>query len=305
MINIIFFGTPFFSIPILEALIDNNYNIINVITQSPKKSNRGQKISKSPVHVFAEQKNLEIKCPKEIKELEKYFNSIKFDLAIVVAFGQIIPKNILKLSKYGFVNVHASMLPKYRGAAPIQRAIISQEKYTGISIMKMNENLDSGPVCNQYKQKIEEDDNFMSLSKKLSALGKKKIIENIDLIIKGEAKFKEQIHKDASYAKKIDKSESKIDWNLNAKNIIGKINGLFPHPGAWFEFSNERYKILKSRYSNLQGKPGLVMDDSLTVACGTNSIQIEIIQRQGKKSQKTKEFLLGSKIKKGSLLQDD
>lgn len=305
MNKVIFLGTPDFAVPVLQTLINNNINIKTVFTQPAKKSNRGQKIFKSPVHLFAEKYNLNIKTPKNIENEENYIKSMDIDLGIVVAYGQIIPENVLNSCKLGFINVHASLLPKYRGAAPIQRSLINLEKFTGISFMKINKNLDSGPICNQYKIKIEDKDNYKTLMLKLGNLSADKIIENLNLVFSKKANFKKQNHKDATYAKKINKSEGKINWNDNARNIIGKINGLYPNPGAWFEFEEERYKIVDSKISEKNGKPGLVIDDALTVACGANSIKINRLQRQGKKVQNSKEFLIGSRIKKGSFLKND
>ena len=299
MRKVIFLGTPKFAVPILDRIIKNELEIICVFTQPPKRSNRGQKILKSPVHNYAEKLNLKIKTPENIKKEENFIKTAEFDLGIVVAYGQIIPESILKSCKYGFINIHASLLPKYRGAAPIQRSLINLEKFTGISFMKLNNILDSGPICNQYKIPINKTDNSETLSKKLSELSADKIIHNIKLILSNKATFVDQIHIEASYAEKINKKEGKIDWNESAQNILGKINGLFPYPGAWFEFKKERYKIVKSELSELTGKPGEVLDDLLTVGCGKNSIKILEIQKQGKKIQNTGSFLLGNKIKKG------
>ena len=305
MHKIIFLGTPNFAVPILDRIIKNELEIICVFTQPPKRSNRGQKILKSPVHNYAEKFNLKIKTPENIKKEENFIKTVEFDLGIVVAYGQIIPESVLKSCKYGFINIHASLLPKYRGAAPIQRSLINLEKFTGISFMKLNNVLDSGPICNQYKIPINKTDNSETLSKKLSELSADKIIHNIKLILSNKATFVDQIHIEASYAEKINKKEGKIDWNESAQNILGKINGLFPYPGAWFEFKKERYKIVKSELSELTGKPGEVLDDLLTVGCGKNSIKILEIQKQGKKVQNTSSFLLGNKIKKGVSLKHE
>ena len=305
MHKIIFLGTPNFAVPILDRIIKNELEIICVFTQPPKRSNRGQKILNSPVHNYAEKFNLKIKTPENIKKEENFIKTVEFDLGIVVAYGQIIPESILKSCKYGFINIHASLLPKYRGAAPIQRSLINLEKFTGISFMKLNNFLDSGPVCNQYKIPINKTDNSETLSKKLSELSADKIIQNIKLILSNKATFVDQINSEASYAEKINKKEGKINWNENAQNILGKINGLFPYPGAWFEFKKERYKIVKSELSELTGKPGEVLDDLLTVGCGKNSIKILEIQKQGKKVQNTSSFLLGNKIKKGVSLKHE
>ena len=209
----------------------------------------------------------------------------------------------MELSEKGFFNIHASILPKFRGAAPIQRAIMSQDTETGISFMKINENLDTGPVLETYKIKIDLNLNATKLEEKLSQLAALKIIENIDSIISGKANFKEQDHSEATYAEKINKAEGQIFWNDSAKKIIGKINGLHPNPGAYFIFKGERYKILKAEIGNGLGKVGEVISNNLEVACSKNqSIKILEIQRQGKKPQKINEFVLGSNIKKGSII---
>jgi len=303
--KIIFMGTPFFAVPILKSLYQNGYPISVVYTQPPQKSQRGQKINKSPVQGISETLNLEFRTPvslKNNKEEYEYLKELKADIAIVVAYGQIIPKEILTLTKKGFINIHASLLPKWRGAAPIQRSIMNLDKQTGVSIMKISEKLDTGPICNSYKLDIKYNDNAEIISEKLSVLAAEKILDNIDDILENKLEFKEQTHKDATYANKIEKSEGKIDWNNLADRIIAKINGLYPNPGAWFLFQGERYKILKATLSDLEGQPGSVLDDNLTVACGTKSIKIQEIQRQGKNKQKATEFLLGSKIKKSLAL---
>ena len=302
--KIAFMGTPEFSVPILKS-INDNYKLISVFTQPPRKSKRGHKINKTPIHILAENLNIPIKTPNKIENELDYIKSLDLDLVIVVAYGQIIPEFILKSCKYGFINIHASLLPRYRGAAPIQRSLINLEKFTGISFMKLNNVLDSGPICNQYKIPINKTDNSETLSKKLSELSADKIIKNIKLILSNKATFVDQMHNEASYAEKINKKEGKIDWNESAQNILGKINGLFPYPGAWFEFKKERYKIVKSELSELTGKPGEVLDDLLTVGCGKNSIKILEIQKQGKKVQNTSSFLLGNKIKKGVSLKHE
>ena len=305
MSKIIFLGTPKFAIPILRQLVKSKKEIFAVFTQPPNKSNRGQKITKSPIQKFAEENNLNIKSPTQIIKEKKFLVDSKIDLGIVVAYGQLIPSEILKVSKHGFINIHASLLPKYRGAAPIQRSIINLDQVTGISFMKITEKLDSGPVCNKYELNIDKNDNYVSLSDKLSLLGADKIIENIELILSNNATFIEQKHRDATYARKIDKSEGRINWKEDAATICAKVNGLYPNPGAWFEFNSERFKILKSDISSLQGEPGMVLDEKLTIACGKDSILVNEIQKQGKTAQNIKNFLLGNKIQKGVNLNDE
>jgi len=305
--KIIFMGTPFFAVSILKSLYQNGYPISVVYTQPPQKSQRGQKINKSPVQGISETLNLEFRTPVSLQNNEeeyKYLKELNADIAIVVAYGQIIPNEILNLTKKGFINIHASLLPKWRGAAPIQRSIMNLDKQTGISIMKIEEKLDTGPVCNFYKLNIMNNDNAEIISDKLSALAAEKFLDNIDEILEDKLEFKEQVHKEATYADKIEKSEGKIDWNNSAESIIGKINGLYPSPGAWFIYSGKRYKVLKAEISNGVGKTGVVLNDYLEVSCYDKSVKILEIQREGKRPQNINEFMLGSQIKKGSNLNN-
>ncbi len=300
-------GTSNFAVSILKAMYQNGYEFSAVYTQPPQKSNRGQKINKSPVQKISEVLNLELRMPKTLKnnkEEFEYLKKLNADLAIVVAYGQIIPNDILNLIKKGFINIHASLLPKWRGAAPIQRALMNLDQQTGISIMKINKELDSGPICNTYKINIMTDDNAETISEKLSFLASEKILDDIDDILDEKAIFKDQDHKQATYANKIQKSEGKIDWKDSAENIIGKINGLYPNPGAWFLFNGIRYKVLEAKIGNTNGDFGIVLDNSLEIGCGNKSIKILTIQREGKKPQKVNEFILGSQIKKGSNLNN-
>ena len=296
-------GTPMFAVPILKSLYQNGYNISCVYTQPPQKSKRGQKINKSPIQGISETLNLEYRTPPILNNEEEYnfLNSLDADLAIVVAYGQIIPKKFLSLTKTGFINIHASLLPKWRGAAPIQRSIMNLDQETGISIMRIAEKLDTGPVCNNYKIQLNENLNALEISEKLSNLAAEKILDNIDDILEDRANFVEQDHSIATYASKIKKTEGQINWDENAEKIIGKINGLYPSPGAFFNFNGERYKILKAQIGRAQGNPGSVLSDNLEIACGNNqSIIVKEIQRQGKRPQNIGEFILGSQIKKGS-----
>ncbi len=302
--KIIFMGTPLFAVPILKSLYQNGFPISVVYTQPPQKSHRGQKINKSPIQGISETLNIDFRSPQSLKnnnEEYEFLKNLNADLAIVVAYGQIIPKNFLSLTKKGFINIHASILPKWRGAAPIQRSIMNLDTETGISIMKINEKLDSGPISNIYKIKLDQDKNAKEVSEKLSLLAADKILDNVDDILEGNLNFVDQDHSKATYAKKIFKSEGQINWNDDVSKIIGKINGLYPSPGAFFNFNGERYKILKAEIGNGIGKIGEVVSSNLEIACNNNkSIKILEIQREGKKVQKIGEFMLGSHIRKGS-----
>ena len=305
--KIIFMGTPIFAVPILKSLYQNGYPVCVVYSQPPKKSSRGMKTQKSPVHLMAETLNIEARTPDVLKGNsieESFLKNLDADLAIVVAYGKLLPESFLNLTKKGFINIHASILPSWRGAAPIQRAIINLDKKTGISVMKINNKLDSGPVCNKYEIEIKKQDNSETISEKLSLIASEKILDEIDNIIDGKANFIEQEHDKATYANKIEKTEGKINWNIKAEEILGLINGLFPSPGAWFTFKGERYKILKAEVGNSKGEPGIVLGQNLEIGCKEGSLKITEIQREGKKVQKIGEFLLGSRIKKGSNLNN-
>ena len=296
-------GTPLFAVPILKSLYQNGYPISVVYTRPPQKSHRGQKINKSAIQNISETLNLEFRAPSLLKNNNEEYEFLKkhdADIAIVVAYGQIIPKEFLSLTKKGFINIHASLLPKWRGAAPIQRSIINLDKETGISIMKIEEKLDAGPVCNNYKIEIKHNDNNETMSEKLSLLAAEKILDNIDDILEDKIEFKEQNHDEATYAPKITKMEGKINWNESAENIVGKIKGLYPSPGAWFIYRGERYKILKAEIGSSSERIGEVTNDYLEITCNNKkTIKVLEIQRQGKRPQNIGEFILGSKIKKG------
>jgi len=296
-------GTPEFSVPTLKALIDQNYEVLMIYTQPPKKSKRGQKVNISPIQSFSEKKNIPFRSPETLNNNEyEFIKNLSADLGVVVAYGKLIPINILEATKLGFLNIHASLLPKWRGAAPIQRSIMNGDKKTGISIMKIQEKLDSGPIMASHELELNSNSTYGEVEKKLSDVGANLLIECLQTIEKGNSKFVEQLHSEATYAKKINKKEAKIDWNSNADKIVAHIHGLNPNPGAWFEFQKERIKVWKAKKLLLNGRPGTVLNENLTVACQSNSIQILEIQREGKNKQSTKDFLLGKKISQNSLL---
>jgi len=300
--NIVFMGTPEFSVETLRVLKKSQFDLKCVYTQPPKKSSRGQKINPSPVQTVSEKLGIKVRSPNTLNNNEEYeyLKSLKPYIVIVVAYGKIIPKFFLNLPEKGFLNIHASLLPKWRGAAPIQRSIMNQDETTGISFMKIEEGLDEGPFMKQIKVKIDNTTTSEILSKKLSNLGAENILNCIKLIEKGEAKFTKQINEKAIYAKKISKLEAKIDWDQSAEIIVSKINALNPTPGAWFELNGSRHKIWKSEISMLSGDPGKILDESLVIGCGKKSIKILEIQKEGKKKLSIKNFLIGSKFTKNS-----
>ena len=303
-LKIVFMGTPEFSLPTLEVLFKKNFNVVCVYTQPPTKSKRGQKINASPIEVFCKKNKINYKNPVNLNNEEelKFFKKLSPDIVIVVAYGQIIPKIFLNIPNFGFINIHASLLPKWRGAAPIQRAIINGDEKIGVSIMKIEEKLDSGPILSSKELILDKNATHGEIEKKLSVMGADLLIESLKTIKIGNPKFIGQNHSQASYAKKIDKKETKINWNMNANKVLAHIHGLSPNPGAWFEFKNERFKVLKAKISSESGKSGYVLDENLTIGCESSSVQILELQRQGKNIQTTKEFLLGKKINKGTAL---
>tara|TARA_B100000029_G_scaffold223557_1_gene221521 strand:+ start:2569 stop:3489 length:921 start_codon:yes stop_codon:yes gene_type:complete len=303
-LKIVFMGTPKFSIPTLESLIKNKFNIVGVYTQPPKKSKRGQKINPSPIEEFSRKKEINFRNPSNLNTSEelKFFKALSPDIVVVVAYGQIIPESFLKTAKLSFINIHASLLPKWRGAAPIQRAIMNGDEKVGVSIMKIEKKLDSGPIFLKKELSLDPNMTYGEIEEKLSIIGANLLIEGLKKIERGEAKFVDQVHTEATYARKIDKTETKIDWNLEANKVIRHVHALSPNPGAWFEYKNERFKVLRAKKNTNSGKPGRVLDEKLTIGCKSDSIQILEIQRQGKNKQSVKEFLLGTKITSGSNL---
>ena len=298
-------GTPNFSVPTLKALLNSQFKINCVYTQPPKKSSRGQKINISPVHKFSEKNKLNVRTPASLDtkvEIE-YFKSLSPYIVIVAAYGNLIPKNYLNVPEKGFLNIHASLLPKWRGAAPIQRSIMNLDKETGISIMQITEKLDAGPYMKQIKVKIDSQTNTKMLLDKLSILGAENIVDSIDLIQNNKATFIEQDENKVTYAKKILKEESRIDWNKSAEEILAKINAMNPNPGAWFEYNGSRYKIWKALIHDQFKTPGEILDDQLTISCENKSIKIFEIQKEGKNKMSLNDFLKGTKMPKGKILQ--
>tara|TARA_Y100001970_G_scaffold286206_1_gene407823 strand:+ start:321 stop:1238 length:918 start_codon:yes stop_codon:yes gene_type:complete len=302
-LKIIFMGTPEFSIPSLKLLKESNHEVICVYTQSPKKKSRGQKILKTPIHTFSEENNIKVRT-NNLNEKNEFLQFKKFnpDLVIVVAYGQMIPDQYLKIPNLLFLNVHASLLPKWRGAAPIERAIINMDKETGVSIMKIEKKLDAGPYISQAKVKINEETTSGSLREELSKIGAKTLLEVIELIMSGKDKYTKQDDSKATHTKKIDKSETKINWNENAKDIVAKINAFSPNPGAWFKMNNQRIKVIKAIEVSLSGKAGTILNKSLVIAAKKNSVKILKLQKEGKKIMNLNDFIVGNSVKIGTEL---
>ena len=302
-LKIIFMGTPEFSVPIFKSIYETNNKILEVYTQPPKKKNRGQKIINSPIHEHSKKLSISVRNPIVFDDEEiNHIENLKPDLVIVVAYGKILPKKLLNLKDILFINVHASLLPKWRGAAPIQRAIMNMDQETGVSIMKIVPELDAGPVLIQSKIKITKETNHKELSGKMSELGAKLILDTLKIIENKKINFIEQNKLNATYAKKIEKTETRLNWNDDAEKIIAKINAFCPSPGCWFELNGVRIKIIKAKQVVSKGMPGTILDDKLTIACSKNAIQVLELQKEGKQKITADEFLRGNTIKTGQSL---
>ena len=297
-------GTAPFSIPTLQKIITGGYELKGVYTSPSKKANRGMQISKSPVALYAEENNLELYSPKELRSPEeiKFIRDMNLDFIVVIAYGLILPQEILNLPKFGCYNLHASILPRWRGAAPIQRSMIEGDEMTGVTIMKMNKGLDTGDIVLQDKLKINISESYTELETRLSLMG----AELFEKFFK-DSLFKNITQKQddtlSCYAEKISKQETKIDWKEDALKIVRRINAYNPNPGAWFMWKNKRVKILKAIEVDIDAEPGKVVDDDLNIGCGNKSIRPIILKVEGKQSCSIDEFLLGNKISVGSILE--
>ena len=274
--KVVFMGTPEFSVPILEAIVNSSYKVLCVYTQASKKSNRGQKVNFSPIYKCAENLKLIVRNPKNLNSEEEFefIKKLKPDIIVVVAYGQLISKKLLSIPEKGFINIHASLLPKWRGAAPMQRAIMNSDTETGISIMQIIESLDAGPILKKIKIKINESVTTKDLSKKLSKISSESITKILDDIFSEKLQSMKQNNDLATYAKKIKKTEAEINWKESAKKILAKINGLNPNPGAWFVYKKKRHKIWRAKISEKNGAPGKILDKNFIIGCSDKSLEI-------------------------------
>ena len=302
--KIVFLGSAYFSIPTLVKLIEAGHEIACVYSQPPRRAGRGKKVNLTPVHEMALKYGITVRTPENFK-LQKdklAFFDLNADLTVVVAYGLILPLEIIEAARYGSLNIHASILPKWRGAAPIHRAIMSGDSETGVCIMKMDAGLDTGPVVAKELEPIKPDDTTSFLSERLADLGAKLLIETIKKI--DELIPKPQASIEVSYAKKIDKKEAKIDWSLDFQIIEQQIRGLSRYPGAWAYYNDERIKFLNVRINssnqNNQAEPGMVIGTPLVIACEGGALEITLLQRSGKSVQTTEDFLRGFPIQIGS-----
>ena len=303
-LKIVFMGTPVFSIKPLQELINSRHSVEAVYTQPPRKSGRGMRKNNSPIHDLALENNISILTPLNFNEKDS-MNTLKEiapDIIIVSAYGIILPKEVLELPRFGCLNIHASILPRWRGAAPIQRSMMAGDKYTGISFMLMDEGLDTGSVLNNFEVPINYKYNAEFLHDKLSYKAASKLINTIEQYVKGSITAIPQEDLGITYASKILKSESRLDWSKTSQEIFFSIKALNPFPGAWFEsHKNKRIKILDAEENALCGKPGEVLD-SLIIGCGENSLKVLNVQPEGGKEMRVDDFLRGNPINIGYIM---
>jgi methionyl-tRNA formyltransferase len=297
--RLVFMGTPDFAVATLKALIAAGHEITAVYAQPPRPAGRGMAERASPVQAIAMAQGIEVRTPLSFKskEEEARFAALKTDAAIVVAYGLLLPRAILEAPKLGCFNVHASLLPRWRGAAPIQRAIMAGDAETGVSIMRMEEGLDTGPVCKVGRMAVHATLTAGELHGELAALGAKLMVE---MLAQPSIACTAQPADGVTYAKKIDKTETRIDFNKSAAEVRSRINGLSPFPGAWFIIDETRIKALKAMALGLSGAPGSILDDGATIACGSGAVRMLTLQREGKEPMDAATFLRGFPLAKGA-----
>ena len=309
MLRVIFMGTPDFSVPALSEILNAGHELVAVYTQPPRPAGRGMGARKSPIHALADDLGLPVFTPEQLKseaEQERFANH-GADVAIVVAYGLILPKEVLDAPVHGGLNLHASLLPRWRGAAPIQRAIMAGDNETGVMIMRMDEGLDTGPVCLGERVTIGADMAAGELHDMLARQGGDLLVRALAALERGSLDCKPQTQEGVTYAKKIEKAETRIDWTRPASEVHNHIRGLSPWPGAWFEMEfggkTERVKVLRAERASGPGAPGSLIADSLTIACDSGAVRLLQLQRAGKKPMERQEFLRGVDIAPGVVLR--
>jgi len=304
--RIVFMGTPDFAVPALGAVFRAGHEVAAVYTQPPRAAGRGMAVRKSPVHVAAEQDGLLVLSPESLKsaDAQQRFRALDAGAAVVVAYGLILPKPVLEGTRHGAFNIHASLLPRWRGAAPIQRAIMAGDCETGVSIMRLDQGLDTGPVCLTRRTPIGADMTAGELHDELAQLGARLMVEALAKLEREQLDCEPQSDEGAIYAKKIIPAETHIDWRQPALEAHNLIRALSPHPGAWFEVTlngkTERVRALRSKLADISGTSGTVLDDHLTIACGDGSVRLTEVQRAGKRPMLAEDFLRGVKLGTGA-----
>jgi methionyl-tRNA formyltransferase len=306
--RVIFMGTPDFAVPALRAILEAGHEVVGVYSQPPRAAGRGMALRKSPVQQAAEQAGLTVLTPARLKSAEEQerFRALDADAAIVVAYGLILPRPILEGTRHGAFNLHASLLPRWRGAAPINRAIMAGDTETGVSIMRITEGLDAGPVCLEGRVSIGPDETAGELHDALATKGAALMVEALAELERGRLDCKPQPDEGVTYAQKLDPAEARIDWSRPAPEVHDMIRGLSPHPGAWFEIGmngkRDRVKALRSALAEVSGAPGALLDEHLTVACGEGAVRLTQVQRAGRRPMSVDDFLRGAALSVGTVL---
>jgi methionyl-tRNA formyltransferase len=301
--RVVFMGTPDFSVPVLSEIIGQGHEVVAVYSRAPKPAGRGMELKRSPVHELADRFGIEVHTPKTLRteEAAEIFRAHDADVAVVVAYGLILPPAILQAPSEGCLNLHASLLPRWRGAAPIQRAIMAGDKETGVMVMKMDEGLDTGPVAMVERVAITSTMTAGELHDRLSTLGADLMVRALSALSRGSLSFQPQAQEGVTYAHKIEKAEARIDWSKSAQELHDHIRGLSPFPGAFFEgdFGKavERVKVLRAEIASGSGRPGALLGDDLTIACGQGALRLIDVQRAGKAPMSAAEFLRGVRVK--------
>ena len=303
-LRLAFMGTPDFSVPVLAALIDAGHEVVCVYSQPPRAAGRGQKQKPSSVHAKAEELGIDVHTPKSLKsEVEQaVFIALELDCAVVAAYGLILPREILAAPRLGCLNIHASLLPRWRGAAPIQRAILAGDEVSGVTIMQMDEGLDTGDILLSKQVPINSKTTGESLHDALSEMGADLIIGALAGLAAGTLTALPQPAEGVTYAGKLERQEGHIDWNKSALELERQVRAFTPWPGSWFEFADERIKIISAETADGTDKPGTVLDDHLTISCGEGALRLVKIQRAGKGPMAALDFLRGFDLPVGSRL---
>lgn len=300
-LRVAFLGTPDFAVASLEALAEAGHEIVCVYSQPPRPAGRGHRERPSPVHRFADERGWPVRTPLTLRDPDEQeaFGRLNLDVAVVVAYGLILPRAILEAPRLGCINVHASLLPRWRGAAPIQRALLAGDRETGVTIMQMDEGLDTGPTLLRRAVAIEKEDTAQILHDRLAALGAEALVEALGALSRGALQPQPQEDSGATYAEKIRKEEGRLDWRLPARQLERQVRAFTPWPGAWFELEGERFKVLGAEVAEGEGAPGQVLDDELTIACGEGALRLTRLQRAGKAPMEAEALLRGFAIPPG------
>ena len=297
--RLVFMGTPGFAVETLKALIGAGHDVVCVYSQPPRPAGRGMALKRSPVHDFAASQSIEVRTPTSLKspDEQQRFAALNADAAVVVAYGLLLPKPVLDTPQRGCFNVHASLLPRWRGAAPIQRAIMAGDHETGVTIMRMEQGLDTGPICKVGRIAITPSSTVQSLHDQLAALGAKLMVE---VLAEHKIACTPQPADGVTYAKKIDKAEARIDFTRPASDVRNHIHGLSPFPGAWFIANDARIKVLTCKTVEASGQAGTFIDDHLTIACGSGALRLFTLQREGKGVMDADTFSRGFPLPRGT-----